>query len=188
MKYPLLAALLMLAFSIQPAHALDQADAQKILDTKIRDWMNAPVVINAIHAQNSKYANITQDKINAMDAQWQQGDQAMIDSILNNELSKYLQDIVINGEGLYSEIFVMDKNGLNVGQSAPTSDFWQGDEAKWQETYLKGAGSMNIGEVEFDESSQTYQFQLSLPVLDGEQVIGAITIGLNADLVEEMQQ
>ena len=112
----------------------------------------------------------------------------MIDAILSNELSKYLQDVVISGEGLYSEIFVMDNNGLNVGQSAPTSDFWQGDEAKWQETYLKGAGSLNIGEVEFDESSQTYQFQLSLPVLDGEQVIGAITVGLNADLVEEMQQ
>jgi hypothetical protein len=42
---------------------------------------------------------------------------------------------------------------MNVGQSDVRSDCWQGDEAKWQQTYLKGADAIHIGEVEFDESS-----------------------------------
>lgn len=77
----------------------------------------------------------------------------------------------------------MDNHGLNVGQSEITSDYWQGDEAKWQKTFLAGAGSMHISEVEQDEFTQTYQSQLSLPVIDPASgaVIGVITIGTNVE-------
>ena len=77
----------------------------------------------------------------------------------------------------------MDNKGLNVGQSNITSDYWQGDEAKWQDTFMQGANSIHISEVEEDETTQTYQSQLSLPVIDpsSQSVIGAITIGINVD-------
>jgi hypothetical protein len=41
---------------------------------------------------------------------------------------------------MITEMFVMDAKGLNVGQSDVTSDYWQGDEAKWQKTYGAGPG------------------------------------------------
>lgn len=77
----------------------------------------------------------------------------------------------------------MDNHGLNVGQSEITSDYWQGDEAKWQKTFLADAGSMHISEVEQDEFTQTYQSQLSLSVIDPASgaVIGVITIGTNVE-------
>ena len=64
--------------------------------------------------------------------------------------------------GAITEVFVMDAQGLNVAASGPTSDYWQGDEAKFQETYLKGAEAIHVSEVEFDESSQTYSVQVSV--------------------------
>ena len=84
---------------------------------------------------------------------------------------------------MVTEIFVMDNKGLNVGQSDVTSDYWQGDEAKWQKTFLAGADAVFIDAVEFDESTQTFQSQLSLPVVDPQSgdVIGAVTIGVNVD-------
>ena len=75
----------------------------------------------------------------------------------------------------------MDALGLNVAASAATSDYWQGDEAKWQETFGNGSGEIHISEVEFDDSTGSYQSQVSLPIRDPDtnELIGAITFGVN---------
>lgn len=182
-KITLLAAASLLAFS-SPANALDEAKAKELLSSKISVWLNNPVVIDAIKAQNAAHASLSEADVIALDQKWRADDAALIDSTLNNDLSKYLIGVVEASEGLYSEIFVMDNKGLNVGQNAKTSDYWQGDEAKWQETYSVGPDAIQFGEVEFDESSQTYQVQLSTTVSDGGVPIGAVTIGLDAESIQ----
>ena len=85
--------------------------------------------------------------------------------------------------GLFSEIFIMDAKGLNVGQSDVTSDYMQGDEAKWQNTYAAGPDAVFIDEVEFDDSSQQFQSQANLTIVDPAtgKPIGAITVGVNVE-------
>jgi hypothetical protein len=77
----------------------------------------------------------------------------------------------------------MDRHGLNVAASAMTSDMWQGDEAKFTETYSIGAGAVHFSEVELDESTQRYQAQISRhhrrSVLG--EPIGAMTVGVDAE-------
>ena len=109
-------------------------------------------------------------------------DDALIDPILANAVSAYLKKVVKRSEGAFSEIFVMDNKGLNVGQSAKTSDYWQGDEAKWIETFTKGA--IHIGDVEEDESTQTFQVQVSWPLERDGEIIGAITFGIDVAALE----
>ena len=77
----------------------------------------------------------------------------------------------------------MDAHGLNVAATAPTSDMWQGDEAKFTETYPKGPDATHFSEVEFDESSQIFQGQISIPMVDPDtgEVVGAMTVGVNAE-------
>lgn len=79
----------------------------------------------------------------------------------------------------------MDAHGLNVAASGTTSDYWQGDEAKFTETYSRGAGAIHVGDVEFDESASGYLGQVSAPIVDPatNTVIGAITVGLNAEML-----
>ena len=110
----------------------------------------------------------------------------LINAVLGNELSNYLTGVKNDGRGIYTEIFVMDNKGLNVGQSDVTSDYWQGDEAKWKKTYLAGPDAVLIDEVEFDESTQTFQSQLSLSVVDPNtgETVGAVTIGVNVDMLQ----
>ncbi len=166
------------------ANALDEQNARTLIDTKISKWLNDPVIIDAIIAQNEQTSGLSEGDIKALDDKWRAGDTELIEKTLSNPASEYLQGIVANSEGLYSELFIMDAKGLNVSQSAKTSDYWQGDEAKWQKTYLVGPNAIDIGEVEFDESSQTYQIQLSIPVVKDGTVIGAATIGMDAEMVE----
>lgn len=78
-------------------------------------------------------------------------------------------------------VFAVDNRGLNVAQSVESSDYWQGDEAKWQKTFGNGSGDIHISEVEFDESTGSYQSQVSMPISDPStgELIGAITLRIN---------
>ncbi len=77
----------------------------------------------------------------------------------------------------------MDALGLNVAASGVTSDYWQGDEDKYSKSYGAGPGAVFVDAIEFDESSQSYQGQVSFSLTDPVtgQMIGAVTVGLNAE-------
>lgn len=164
-----------------------EAPMRELADSMVKAWITDPVVIEAIKSQNQKYAGLKQAEIADLDTQWRAETGAstrpLIDSVLSNQLSTFLSDAKNQANGLVTEIFVMDDKGLNVGQSDVTSDFWQGDEAKWQKTYQAGPNAIFIDDVEKDESTQTFQSQLSMSVADpaSGQVIGAITVGVNVD-------
>ena len=153
----------------------------------VKQWISNPAVIEAVKAQNAKHAGLSQTDIDNMDKDWRAQTDAsskpMIDAVLSNALSKFLRQQKDSTQGLVTEVFVMDNRGLNVGQSDVTSDYWQGDEAKWQKTYQAGADAIFIDEVEMDESTQTFQSQLSMSITDPAtgEVIGAITVGVNVD-------
>jgi glycerol-3-phosphate dehydrogenase len=161
----------------------------KHADTDVRQWLKDPAVVSAVKAQNQKHASLTQADIDSMDKKWRAetgaSSQPMIQAVMANDLSKFLKAKKDGSKGLYTEIFVMDNKGLNVGQSDITSDYWQGDEAKWQKTYSVGASAIHISDVSKDESTQSFQSQLSLPVVDpaNNQVIGAVTIGINVEQI-----
>ncbi|WP_299619910.1 hypothetical protein [Pelagibius sp.] len=180
------AALLLFA---SPALASDAhiAPMTDFANATVKQWIGNDLVVQAIKAQNSRHAGLSQSDIDKMDKDWRAqtdaGSKPMIDAVLGNALSRFLADQKNATGGLVTEIFVMDNRGLNVGQSDVTSDYWQGDEAKWQKTYSAGAGAIFIDEVEMDESTQTFQSQLSMSIVDpaSGQVIGAITVGVNVD-------
>lgn len=110
----------------------------------------------------------------------------MISEVLARALSGQLRDRKESSGGLVTEVFVMDNRGLNVGQSDVTSDLWQGDESKWSQSFGVGADAIHIGEVELDESTQSYQSQVSLAISDPEtgKPIGAVTFGIDLEYLE----
>ncbi len=156
-------------------------------NSTVKQWIANDTVINAIKAQNAKHAGLSQADIDNMDKDWRAqtdaGSKPMIDAVLGNALSGFLRQQKDSAGGFVTEVFVMDNRGLNVGQSDVTSDYWQGDEAKWQKTYSAGPDAIFIDEVEMDESTQTFQSQLSMSIVDPAtgEVIGAITVGINVD-------
>ncbi|WP_184377160.1 hypothetical protein [Rhizobium sp. BK619] len=152
----------------------------------IKPWLNDPVVIEAIKAQNAANANLGQADIDALDKKWRAevdgSDHSMIDGVLGNALSKFLQEKKAASNGKIAEIFVMDAKGLNVGQSDPTSDYWQGDEGKFQKSFGAGKDAVFVDEIEKDESTQALQSQASVTISDDKgSPIGAITVGVNVD-------
>ena len=81
----------------------------------------------------------------------------------------------------------MDKQGNIVAESDKTSDYWQGDEDKFIKSFAQGKGAVFIDEPVFDESSERYVVQVSVPVLEPvtKKAIGAVTVGIDLDILAE---
>ena len=181
----------LVAIHAVPAVAGDYDDMLRDLaEQQLSEWVARAEVTQAIAAQNAKHAGLSEADITALDQEWRAGvdggSTALIDEVLARPSSQLLAELQAETEGLVTEVFVMDNRGLNVAQSGITSDYWQGDEAKWQQTFSAGAGAMHFGDVEFDESSQTYQTQLSMSIVDpgSGDVIGAVTFGIDVGYLE----
>ena len=162
---------------------------RELAESRIKAAVSDPAIIAAIRAQNDKHAGMSEADIVALDKKWRaevgSSSTPTIDPILNGAVADMLRALRDESEGLYTEVFVMDSVGLNVAASDTTSDYWQGDEAKWQQTYPVGSDAVHISEVELDESTQSYQAQISvaIPGPDGTPV-GAATFGVNIELLE----
>lgn len=151
---------------------------------QLREIAQNPVIVAAIEAQNATTGAYDDAKINELDSQWRAevgaAAKPLIDATLANEASKYLAQVQADSAGTFTEIFVMDAKGLNVGQSTVTSDYWQGDEDKFTASFGAGADAVHLGEIEQDESTQTFQSQVSITIVDASgKPIGAITAGVD---------
>jgi hypothetical protein len=188
-RYVRAAALFAALLVTSPANANDAPvkEVENYVKANLVSWLSDKTVVEAIKAQNAKHAALAQADVEKLDKEWRaQVDAAqkpLIDSVVKNELSAFLSKKKDESKGVITEVFVMDDKGLNVGQSDITSDYWQGDEAKWQKTFKVGPDAIFLDKVEKDESTQALQMQVSVAIKDPEtgKAIGAVTFGINID-------
>jgi len=154
-------------------------------EEQLSTWLENDQLIEAIRQQNAAHANLTQADIDQLDLDWRaqrkEASKPLINDLLGRPASEWLRGQQADTANFVTEVFAMDNHGLNVAQSVETSDYWQGDEAKWQQTYGNGSGEIHISEVEYDDSTGSYQSQVSMPISDPAtgELIGAITFGIN---------
>jgi len=156
------------------------------VEAHVLSWINDPVIVAAVKAQNIESAKLDPAAIEDLDQIWRSeagsDGHPMIDKVLSSPLSAFLRKKQDESEGSITEIFVIDASGLNVGQSDITSDYWQGDEAKFTEGLRAVGGRVFVDIAEKDESTQMLQSQASVAITDETgKPIGVITVGINLD-------
>ena len=180
--------------AMSPVWAADEATTssiQRLTKNEIVALAKITIVVDAVKEAN-RTATKSLDEIIKLDKRWRatEGVDGWIGGFLNNPCAKYLKKAQKEqrkgGRFLYSEIFVMDKQRNIVAESNKTSDYWQGDEAKFVKSFADGKGAIFIDKPSFDESTQTYLVQVSVPILDPYTggAIGAMTVGVNLEALE----
>lgn len=161
--------------------------AKTYTESEVGKWVADAAVVAALNAANASNAAYDQAKIDELDKQWRAEVGAaahpLIDQVMSSSASAKAKSWCEGAGGVVTEIILMDNKGLNVGICDPTSDYWQGDEAKFQKSFGMGAGAVFVDEVEQDSSTQKFQVQASMTVVDPAtgQPIGAVTVGLDAE-------
>jgi len=148
-----------------------------LVDSELASIASDPVLIAAVKTENAKGKSL--EEIQQHDELWRStaGVADFMRELMESASGKRLREIQ-QSQDYFAEIFVMDDKGATVAETNKTSDYWQGDEAKFTESIK---GSVHISDVEFDDSAQAYVVQVSLPVKDGERIIGAVTFGIDID-------
>ncbi|WP_394154899.1 PDC sensor domain-containing protein [Loktanella salsilacus] len=181
--YPIVAICLMT--SAVPAIA-DGADYAAFVETQVAALAGNALVQDALAASSAAHSSYTMTEILTLDAEWRDqidnADKPVIAPVIDAPVSAFLRQIVSDSGGSIVEVILMDQFGLNVGTSSITSDFWQGDEDKFRQTYARGIGSIHASDVSLDESTGMYVVQVAFPVLDADgQMVGAASFSLDAE-------
>ncbi len=148
----------------------------------LEEWVKEPAIINAVKAQNGQ--GLTMDQIKERDTKWiatrksKKAPDAFMQQLYNHEVGKWIRQKNKESKGSYPEAFLCDNQGANVAVSKYTSDYWQGDEGKWQKSFNNGQGQVFFGDPEYDKSSKAMQVQVSVPVNDGGSTIGVLVVGV----------
>ena len=190
LKKILIALLLIVPGLSQAQGELSQEEIENLLGVKIRFATHMafnPSIVRAVQQQNAQ--NLQLAEIKQRDDGWKGADGKMtplIRETTQNEVARYFQRRVENN-GAIDEVFLTDNQGANVAAYPPTSDYWQGDEEKWTASYNDGQGVVFIGPLEFDDSTQKTQVQISAPVFANNETIGVLVLGVSVDYLEGRQ-
>jgi hypothetical protein len=190
--YKKVLAVMLLAFPMvsQAEIQLSESEIEDLLDVKIRFATHMafqPNIIRAVESQNGE--NLTLAQIKERDQIWidaNGGNNSLIREITRNDVAKYLQRRVENNAAI-DEVFITDNQGANVAAYPPTSDYWQGDEGKFTSSFNDGAGTVFIGPLEQDASTNKSLVQISAPIISNNITIGVLIMGVSVDYLEGQQ-
>ncbi|HEY7885453.1 MAG TPA: hypothetical protein VIC08_10945, partial [Cellvibrionaceae bacterium] len=168
------------SFALSPLEQAKVHEALGFLYVRV----NEENFIEPIAAQNRRHQTMSFEKIQRLDSFWTNafaaGDEQVMNAMQNTVLAERL-DVWRKQHTIITEIIVMDERGLNVAVSPFTSDYWQGDEAKYQQTIQAAPGDWFFDEVQYDHSTRKFQLQVSMPLYDTVNAppVGAITVGVD---------
>ncbi|HSP16690.1 MAG TPA: hypothetical protein VLV78_18230 [Thermoanaerobaculia bacterium] len=138
-------------------------------------WTQDKSILDAVRAQNAKKLRLAD--IQRDDAAWMAGkNEELVKQMITGPCADHLRELARKGGD--GESFVMDNQGALVCATEKTSDYWQGDEAKWIRAFNGGHGTTFIDRLRYDDSAKEHLAQISVPILDAGKTIGVITVGV----------
>ncbi|MGG7567392.1 hypothetical protein ACQ5SO_14670 [Rhodovulum sp. DZ06] len=186
----LLSALAALVVSAPGASAYESPESFRalvidVVEHELSAWIDDPILIEPLRAQNAFSAGAAEADFQALELSWHGGKtkSPLVRDMLARPGSDALRRRREDAQGVITEIILMDGKGLNAAISDITSDVWQGDEAKFLETFPKGPGAIHVSELARDDSTGMVQTQVSMTVTDPEtgEAIGAVTFGIDLE-------
>jgi hypothetical protein len=134
-----------------------------------------PTVRDAVSASNA--APESPAEVRRRDAFWTANRKdPRRQTIVQAPCSARLRELV-KDDPVVVEAFAMNDRGTLVCSATEISDYWQGDEPKWQRTFVEGRDPF-VDEPALDASTGKYAIQVSVPVVAGAKRIGAVTLTL----------
>ena len=134
-----------------------------------------PELLAAVVAKNG--SGETAEEVQRKDREWAANPKAPLRAEVTKGACADRLRGMVKEDSFIVEAFLTDAQGALVCASRETSDYWQGDEPKWQKTYGDDK-RLFIDEPAQDSSTGVYAIQLSTLVSNGTHKAGALTLTL----------
>lgn len=163
-------------FEITPA-------VQKELDKHVENvkaWAAEPSIVKAVIAQNEKgpIAGLDNPKWKTL-----RRSDALVKEFQSNPAGQYLKRKISDSNGTYAEAFLSAAQGEKVAFFEKTTSYLHKGMPKFDVPFTSGKAWQ--GQPEFDESSQSHQIQVSVPVVSGGKPVGVLVVGVSLAKLEK---
>lgn len=151
------------------------------MKTVVSGWAGDSAIVKAVTEQNGKGPIAGIDN-----AKWKtiRRSDDVVKEFQNNAAGKYLKSKLDASQGMFTEAFLNAAQGEKVAFVEKTTSYIHKGAAKFDVPF--GSGKSWQGQAESDESAQTYQIQISVPVQSGGKAIGALVVGVNLTQLEKL--
>jgi len=164
-------------FQITPA-VQAELDKQK---AAIAAWAANPIIVNAVIEQNRR------GPIAGMDnAKWKvtRRSDPMVTAFQQNSAGQFLKAQLDDSKTKFSEAFLSGALGEKVAFVEKTTSYFHKGQPKFDVPFTTSKAWQ--GSPEFDESSQSYALQVSVPVMADARPIGVLVVGVNLTHLESI--
>lgn len=168
-----------------PLSELERHHLKHLVRVHLQRWGRSQSLLDSL--RRNAGPTLQPAAISDLDQQWrnelESPRQPLIDSIRQLPASALLAGIQRQHAPLFNELILTDQRGLIVGMSEVTSDYWQGDEAKFNNARTLKPDQLLIEPISYDASTQSFQVQVSAPLHDPQQrdFLGVLTLGINIE-------
>ena len=141
----------------------------------VRTWAMVQRVVEAVAEQNADPPS--EERVREDQERWLAGEPRgrLVNQLEANDCSEALDALMTANPG-YSLAFVTDRRGVVVCMSDPPPGYVFDGLALWRSVVLEGASAF-VGAPEHDTTSGLERIWISVPVQQGGEVIGALTVG-----------
>ena len=169
---------------------ISESELEELLRVKVRTVQHMalnPLLIRAVRKQNA--SGLTLEEIARRDKVWRATKELTPFklSLQTSSAGRFVKQQIQRSTS-FNEAFLTDNQGANVAAFPATSDYWQGDEDKWINSFNGSNGRVYIGALELDESTNTVAAQVSAPVLDRGRTIGVLVVGVTINYLQSKRQ
>ncbi|MBC9251271.1 hypothetical protein A9179_13425 [Pseudomonas alcaligenes] len=168
-----------------PLSQLERHHLAQLVRLHLQRWGQSPQLLDNL--RRSGGSALAPAAIEQLDRQWRDelgsAQQPLIERIRRQPASALLAGIHRQYAPLFNELFLTDRQGLISAMSEPTSDYWQGDEAKFSKTRQLQPNQLLIEAIAYDGSTQSFQVHVSAPLYEPGQkeLLGILTLGINIE-------
>jgi hypothetical protein len=147
----------------------------------VAQWAADPAIVDAVKAQNAKGPMAGMDN-----AKWKtvRRSDPIVTEFQTSAAGQLLRKKCEGSGGEFTEAFLNGSRGEKVAFFEKTTSYIHAGSAKFDVPYTSGKAWQ--GKAEFDESSQMYAVQVSVPVLAEGKPIGALVVGVNLSYLEKL--
>lgn len=151
----------------------------------IADWAALSELPLRLSENISTEDEQTQAQIDALESRWAGlgKDAPELKAIVGHPIAELLREYQAT-HPLCAEILVTDMRGRLIAATDKTSDYWQADEAWWQQARQAHGTETHIEGIQFDSSAQVYSVDVSLPIRQrlrpDKPIVGILKAVINA--------
>ena len=149
---------------------------------EIKSIAAKPEIIEAVKASNAR--QLSKEQVLELDEKWikLKGRLPEADQIKNSKASAVLAT-EMKMQSYFKEAILTGNQGETVAMNIVTTDYWQGDEEKFTAIFDTNLPSRkpdsHISRARWDDSTKAMIAQVSVPVYDGDYMIGTLTVGVD---------